>query len=65
MKFRLLKGGSWKGFEKYWLGIATIEQDIEILKQGHIYENDRVPGFPKCFKVGARLDENLKSCFQK
>lgn len=51
--------------KKYSLEIAAIEQDIEILKQGHIYENDRVPGVPKCSKVGVRLDENFKKLLTK
>ena len=38
--------------------------DIEIIKNGQIYERDPVPGVPECATVGARLEKNFINLIQ-
>lgn len=39
--------------------INDIKQDIEILKRGQLYEIEHVPGVPKCYTLGKRIEENF------
>lgn len=45
--------------DKYCLEIQAVMNDIEIIKNGQIYERDPVPGVPECAAVGARLEKNF------
>lgn len=51
--------------EKYALEIQSIRQDIELLKNGQIYEIDQVPGVPRCSTIGQRLEEKFNALFVK
>lgn len=42
---------------KYTLELQGIVSDLNILKSSQIYENQNVPGIPKCSTVGRRLEE--------
>lgn len=39
--------------------IQSIQNDIALLKNKHIYELDRVPGNPSCNTLGTRLENNF------
>lgn len=45
--------------DKYRLEIQAVMNDIEIIKNGQIYERDPVPGVPECATVGARLEKSF------
>ena len=44
---------------KYALELQDIANDLEILKNGFIYEIQNTPGIPKCSTVGTRLEKKL------
>lgn len=50
--------------DKYCLEIQAVMNDIEIIKNGQIYERDPVPGVPECATVGARLEKNFINLIQ-
>ena len=51
--------------DKYCLEIQAVMNDIEIIKNGQIYERDSVPGVPECATVGARLEKNFMRLIQR
>lgn len=51
--------------ERYALEIQSIWQDVETLKNGQIYELDRVPGVPRCSTVGQNLEKKLSALLSK
>lgn len=54
-----------KSSEKYTLEIQALESDIELLKNGNIYEVDHIPGSPKYYTIGRRMEDNLRNLIQK
>ena len=41
--------------------ITSIENDLELLKNGHIHELEKVPGTPKCSTLANRMKHDLES----
>ncbi len=39
--------------------INDLENDIDLLKNGHIYELEKCPGIPSCSTIGKRMQERL------
>ena len=50
--------------DKFCLEIQAVMNDIDIIKNGQIYEIDSVSGVPKCATVGARLEKNFMKLIQ-
>lgn len=51
--------------ERYSLEIQEIKLIIDALKNGEIYEIDRVPGVPKCSTIGLKLEEKFSALIKK
>ncbi len=51
--------------DKFCLEIQAVMNDIDIIKNGQIYEIDSVSGVPKCATVGARLEKNFMKLIQR
>lgn len=41
--------------------IQKIYNDLQLLKDRHVYELDSVPGIPKCETLATRMEENMNA----
>lgn len=50
---------------KYALELTTIENDIDNLRNGNIYEIQKRRGVPKCSTLADRLEKNIADLLYK
>ena len=51
--------------DRYSVEINEIENDIDTLKAGQLYEIQDAPGYPSANTLGARLEKKFKELIRK